>query len=106
MKAIRSSPHDVANFLETYSSTDLLDSGTDFSNGGASSLLAGKLFIVIGAGGAAKALAFGAKVKGARVVIANRTYGKFPSCYRNYCDDLMHFSLPCPPSVLETIAMI
>lgn len=39
--------------------------------------LAGKLFIVIGAGGAGKALAYGAKEKGARVVIANRTYGSF-----------------------------
>ncbi|GMH08358.1 hypothetical protein Nepgr_010198 [Nepenthes gracilis] len=48
--------------------------GTDISDGGAGSLLAGKLFIVIGAGGAGKALAYGAKVKGARVVIANRTY--------------------------------
>lgn len=37
--------------------------------------LAGKLFVVIGAGGAGKALAYGAKGKGARVVIANRTYG-------------------------------
>ncbi|XP_022723002.1 bifunctional 3-dehydroquinate dehydratase/shikimate dehydrogenase, chloroplastic isoform X1 [Durio zibethinus] len=36
--------------------------------------LAGKLFVVIGAGGAGKALAYGAKQKGARVVIANRTY--------------------------------
>lgn len=38
--------------------------------------LAGKLFVVIGAGGAGKALAYGAKAKGARVVIANRTYGE------------------------------
>lgn len=37
--------------------------------------LAGKLFVVIGAGGAGKALAYGAKEKGARVVIANRSYG-------------------------------
>ena len=37
--------------------------------------LAGRLFIVIGAGGAGKALAYGAKEKGARVVIANRTFG-------------------------------
>ncbi|KAJ7955028.1 Bifunctional 3-dehydroquinate dehydratase/shikimate dehydrogenase, chloroplastic [Quillaja saponaria] len=36
--------------------------------------LAGKLFVVIGAGGAGKALAFGAREKGARVVIVNRTY--------------------------------
>ena len=37
--------------------------------------LAGRLFVVIGAGGAGKALAYGAKEKGARVVIANRTFG-------------------------------
>nr|UIP35190.1 bifunctional 3-dehydroquinate dehydratase/shikimate dehydrogenase 2 [Leucojum aestivum] len=36
--------------------------------------LAGRLFVVIGAGGAGRALAFGAKCKGARVVVANRTY--------------------------------
>lgn len=35
--------------------------------------LAGKVFVVIGAGGAGKALAYGGKAKGARVVIANRT---------------------------------
>ncbi|XVE65687.1 hypothetical protein DITRI_Ditri08aG0019600 [Diplodiscus trichospermus] len=44
-------------------------------NSSAGSPLAGKLFVVIGAGGAGKALAYGAKQKGARVVIANRTYG-------------------------------
>ena len=44
-------------------------------NGTAGSPLAGKLFVVIGAGGAGKALAYGAKQKGARVVISNRTYG-------------------------------
>ncbi|KAG8048855.1 hypothetical protein GUJ93_ZPchr0009g1255 [Zizania palustris] len=38
--------------------------------------LAGRLFVVIGAGGAGKALAYGAKEKGARVVIANRTFDK------------------------------
>ncbi|XP_022639302.1 bifunctional 3-dehydroquinate dehydratase/shikimate dehydrogenase, chloroplastic isoform X2 [Vigna radiata var. radiata] len=38
--------------------------------------LAGKLFVVIGAGGAGKAVAYGAKEKGARVVIANRTYDR------------------------------
>lgn len=37
--------------------------------------LAGRLFVVICAGGAGKALAYGAKEKGARVIIANRTYG-------------------------------
>ncbi|GAB2211518.1 hypothetical protein Drorol1_Dr00024833 [Drosera rotundifolia] len=38
--------------------------------------LAGKLFVVMGAGGAGKALAFGGKEKGARVVVANRTFEK------------------------------
>lgn len=37
--------------------------------------LAGRLFVVTGAGGAGKALAYGAKEKGAKVVIANRTFG-------------------------------
>lgn len=36
--------------------------------------LAGKLFVLVGAGGAGRALAFGAKQRGARVVIANRNY--------------------------------
>jgi len=38
--------------------------------------LARRLFVVIGAGGAAKAVAYGAKEKGARVVIANRTFAR------------------------------
>lgn len=48
------------------------------SNGAPASVspLAGKLFVVMGAGGAGKALAYGAYEKGARVVVANRTYGK------------------------------
>ncbi|KAM7257698.1 hypothetical protein ACFE04_013439 [Oxalis oulophora] len=44
------------------------------NNSIAGSPLEGKLFVVIGAGGAGKALAYGAKEKGAKVVIANRTY--------------------------------
>ncbi|PKA56668.1 Bifunctional 3-dehydroquinate dehydratase/shikimate dehydrogenase, chloroplastic [Apostasia shenzhenica] len=36
--------------------------------------LADKVIVVIGAGGAGKALAYGAKEKGARIFIANRTY--------------------------------
>lgn len=39
-----------------------------------SSPLAGKLFVVLGAGGAGKSLAYGAAQKGARVVVANRTF--------------------------------
>ncbi|KAJ9131543.1 hypothetical protein P3X46_035198 [Hevea brasiliensis] len=38
--------------------------------------LVGKLFVVMGAGGAGKALAYGGYEKGARVVVANRTYEK------------------------------
>ncbi|XP_059652599.1 bifunctional 3-dehydroquinate dehydratase/shikimate dehydrogenase, chloroplastic-like [Cornus florida] len=43
---------------------------------GSVSPLSGKLFVVIGAGGAGKALAYGGMEKGARVVVANRTYEK------------------------------
>ncbi|XP_062083319.1 bifunctional 3-dehydroquinate dehydratase/shikimate dehydrogenase, chloroplastic-like [Humulus lupulus] len=39
-----------------------------------SSPLEGKLFVVLGAGGAGKSLAYGAAQKGARVVVANRTF--------------------------------
>lgn len=46
------------------------------SNNGSGSPLAGKLFVVMGAGGAGKALAYGGKQKGARVVVANRSYGE------------------------------
>ncbi|CAA0834793.1 Bifunctional 3-dehydroquinate dehydratase/shikimate dehydrogenase- chloroplastic [Striga hermonthica] len=55
-----------------------IESGLQASHGasGTGSPLAGKLFIVIGAGGAGKALAYGAKEKGSRVVIANRTYDR------------------------------
>jgi 3-dehydroquinate dehydratase/shikimate dehydrogenase len=55
--------------------------GKHNSSGTAISPLAGKLFVVIGAGGAGKALAYGAKEKGARIVIANRTYGKLIDYY-------------------------
>jgi 3-dehydroquinate dehydratase / shikimate dehydrogenase len=46
------------------------------SKDAATSPLASRLIVVVGAGGAAKAIAYGAKEKGARVVVANRTYGK------------------------------
>ncbi|TYH43511.1 hypothetical protein ES332_D11G133700v1 [Gossypium tomentosum] len=39
-----------------------------------SSLISGRTFVLIGAGGAGRALAFGAKYKGARIVIFNRDY--------------------------------
>ncbi|XP_076930014.1 bifunctional 3-dehydroquinate dehydratase/shikimate dehydrogenase, chloroplastic-like [Bidens hawaiensis] len=47
-----------------------------FKDGASGSPLDGRLFVVIGAGGAGKALAYGAKEKGARIVIANRTYDR------------------------------
>uniref|UniRef100_A0A0C9QS28 shikimate dehydrogenase (NADP(+)) n=1 Tax=Wollemia nobilis TaxID=56998 RepID=A0A0C9QS28_9CONI len=45
-----------------------------YQSSGNSSPLDGKLFVLIGAGGAGRALAFGAKQRGARVVIANRNF--------------------------------
>ncbi|KHN16162.1 Vesicle-associated protein 2-2 [Glycine soja] len=42
--------------------------------------LCGKLFVVMGAGGAGKAIAYGGKEKGARVVVANRIYGEKKIC--------------------------
>ncbi|KAL4564851.1 hypothetical protein LXL04_028924 [Taraxacum kok-saghyz] len=53
---------------------DALRGSGGVQNGG--SPLDGRLFVVIGAGGAGKALAYGAKEKGARIVIANRTYDR------------------------------
>ena len=38
--------------------------------------MAGKIFVLVGAGGAGRALAFGAKSRGARVVVFNRNFGK------------------------------
>ncbi|XP_075477539.1 bifunctional 3-dehydroquinate dehydratase/shikimate dehydrogenase, chloroplastic-like [Primulina tabacum] len=56
---------------------DAIENGLQGSHNIANgSPLAGKLFVVIGAGGAGKSLAYGAKEKGARVVIANRTYDR------------------------------
>ena len=49
-----------------------VSSSTDAS----SSPLSGKTVVVVGAGGAGRALAFGAAVKGAKVVIANRSLPK------------------------------
>ncbi|KAJ4768208.1 Shikimate dehydrogenase (NADP(+)) [Rhynchospora pubera] len=45
------------------------------AKGDAISPLAGRLIVVAGAGGAAKAVAYGAKEKGARVVVANLPIG-------------------------------
>lgn len=37
--------------------------------------LKGKLFVLVGAGGAGRALAFGAKSRGARIVVFDIDYG-------------------------------
>ncbi|XP_050384135.1 bifunctional 3-dehydroquinate dehydratase/shikimate dehydrogenase, chloroplastic-like [Argentina anserina] len=50
--------------------------GLSGSSNGSGSPLAGRLFVVMGAGGAGKALAYGGKQKGARVVVANRSFDK------------------------------
>ncbi|EXC34679.1 Bifunctional 3-dehydroquinate dehydratase/shikimate dehydrogenase [Morus notabilis] len=48
----------------------------EVENGGIShsSPIAGKIFVLVGAGGAGRALAFGAKERGARVVVFNRKF--------------------------------
>lgn len=48
----------------------------EIGNGGVShvSPIAGKIFVLVGAGGAGRALAFGAKERGARVVVFNRKF--------------------------------
>ncbi|MQL84346.1 hypothetical protein Taro_016850 [Colocasia esculenta] len=46
------------------------------ANDSSASPLSGRLFVIIGAGGAGKALAYGAKEKGAKVIIANRTFDR------------------------------
>ncbi|KAJ0975637.1 hypothetical protein J5N97_017602 [Dioscorea zingiberensis] len=56
--------------------------------------LDGRIFVVIGAGGAGKALAYGAKAKGARVVIANRTYAGAKALAESVgCDALLFTEL-------------
>ncbi|OAY49600.1 bifunctional 3-dehydroquinate dehydratase/shikimate dehydrogenase, chloroplastic isoform X2 [Manihot esculenta] len=51
------------------------------TNGGGSdaSPLAGKTFVLVGAGGAGRALAFGAKSRGAHVIVFNRNYERAKS---------------------------
>lgn len=49
------------------------------TNGKASlpSPITGKQFVLVGAGGAGRALAFGAKIRGARVVIFDISFGTY-----------------------------
>ena len=53
-----------------------IDPGMNSESPHGKSPLEGRLFVVMGAGGAGKSLAYGAAQKGARVVVANRTFGK------------------------------
>lgn len=58
---------------------DGLKGETGSTNSGSSSPLAGRTFVLVGAGGAGRALAFGAKQRGAKVIIANRNYERAKS---------------------------
>ncbi|KAL5561576.1 hypothetical protein UlMin_031323 [Ulmus minor] len=55
---------------------ELINGEREVVNGGVlhASPISGKIFVLVGAGGAGRALAFGAKDRGARVVIFNRNY--------------------------------
>ena len=46
------------------------------SSGSGTSPLSGRVFVVVGAGGAGRALAFGAQQRGASVIVANRSVGE------------------------------
>jgi phosphoglycerate dehydrogenase-like enzyme len=70
-------PFDPFDRIEIYLQHRLVQlfTGSGVQNGATGSPLAGRLFVVIGVGCAGKALAYGAKAKGARIVIANWTHG-------------------------------
>ncbi|KVI12521.1 Aldolase-type TIM barrel [Cynara cardunculus var. scolymus] len=61
--------------------------------------IAGRLFVLVGAGGAGRALAFGAKSKGARVVIFNRNFGRGESLAQAVSGEALpidHLDAFCP----------
>uniref|UniRef100_A0A7N0TGI3 Shikimate dehydrogenase n=1 Tax=Kalanchoe fedtschenkoi TaxID=63787 RepID=A0A7N0TGI3_KALFE len=62
------------------------------ASNGPGSPLAGKLFVVMGAGGAGKALAYGGMEKGARVVVANRTFVKAQDLAAKVGGQALHLS--------------
>ncbi len=65
-----------------FSDGEILGSNTDAA-GGLDALedsVAGKLIVILGAGGSAKALAYEAKKRGARVCVANRSLKGFADC--------------------------
>lgn len=63
------------------------------ANGEASnaSPIAGKLFVLVGAGGAGRALAFGARSRGARVVIFNRNFERAKTLARAVSGEALPF---------------
>ncbi|KAI3773117.1 hypothetical protein L6452_04316 [Arctium lappa] len=63
--------------------------------------IAGRLFVLVGAGGAGRALAFGARSKGARVVIFNRNFERGESLARAVSGEALpinHLDAFCPES--------
>lgn len=62
------------DYIGAISAIEDVIAATNGSTPAGASPLAGKLVVVLGAGGAGKSLAYGAKEKGARVVVANRTF--------------------------------
>ncbi|XP_015891652.3 bifunctional 3-dehydroquinate dehydratase/shikimate dehydrogenase, chloroplastic [Ziziphus jujuba] len=63
------------------------------SNGGITrnSPIAGKLFVLVGAGGAGRAIAFGAKDRGARVIIFNRNYERAKALAAAVCGEALPY---------------
>lgn len=53
--------------------------------------IAGKIFVLVGAGGAGRALAFGAKSRGARVIIFNRNYERAKALADAVSGEALHF---------------
>ncbi|XAR58488.1 3-dehydroquinate dehydratase [Bertholletia excelsa] len=63
------------------------------ANGGEAhtSPICGKVFVLVGAGGAGRALAFGAKSRGARVVIFNRKYERAKALAQAVCGEALPY---------------
>ncbi|CAN4101197.1 unnamed protein product [Withania somnifera] len=63
------------------------------TNGHASNVspIAGKVFVLVGAGGAGRAIAFGAKSRGARVVIFNRKYERAKALAAAVCGEALPY---------------
>ncbi|PON96667.1 3-dehydroquinate dehydratase type I [Trema orientale] len=57
----------------------------------ASSPIAGKIFVLVGAGGVGRALAFGAKDRGAQIVIFNRNYERAKALASAVSGEAFHF---------------